>query len=287
MRAIIARNGPESLLFTVLTFDPSAYDGDASTAWLELSPAFKRLCKRLRRRFGSVQHISTVEQHASGWPHLNVLFFSHGMRARWETSATGLRDDLRHHAVQAGFGYIVESIEPPRELDGIAGYMVKTADRSTRGGIANEVAKLSQLPVNAPFRFRRLRISRGLSRPERAPKKSTGHLLRMPLERAEAKWQDWRSRQRRRARRHAGGVTEGHDARQAPVHEPFASSAQVEQLATDPGLPKGSLGSAARGPDAPPAKGPRAVDPSSSGAEQRVGPSAGAGAEPRSCQKKG
>jgi hypothetical protein len=168
--------GPGLWVYTVLTFDQRVSVGRYE-AFQSIYDQFRCLTKRLRRRFGDVQWISTVEQHASGWPHINVLFYSARMVERHGEAAYRLRDDIRHQAVAVGFGCIVSRVEPIDDVQALSGYIVKVADQA--GRVGGEMSKPSQLPLLAPPRFRRLRISRGLERPPKEEKRCTGKLERV------------------------------------------------------------------------------------------------------------
>lgn len=105
---VIEGNGGRELwLYTVLTFDQRAFSGGRYDAFTAIYDQFRKLTKRLRRRFGTVEWVCTIEQHGSGWPHVNVLFHSPGMVERHAEAAYRLRDDIRSQAVAVGFGPIV------------------------------------------------------------------------------------------------------------------------------------------------------------------------------------
>lgn len=197
IRSLITDNGGKrAWLFTVLTFRRTGRPGSRALAYRCMHNCFKKLMKRLRRRFDPhLQYVLVVERHRSGWPHANVLFRSSEMVRAWKASARRLRHDIREHAIAVGFGYILRTIDPIRDLDRCAGYVVKIADRSTRALATEATGALSQMPIEAPPRFRRLRISRGLQRPvQRVGDARTSNLVREPLERAEARVEFIRAR---------------------------------------------------------------------------------------------
>ena len=186
---IIRRNGgPEDWVYTVLTFDQRGCFGGPSEAYARIYDQFRNLTKCLRRRYADVQWISTLEQHFSGWPHINVLFRAPSMVERFAEAPYKLRDDIRRLAVQSGFGRILTRVEPIEGVEAISGYLVKIADGSTR--VAGEMSKPSQLPIAAPPRTRRLRISGGLERPEKREKLYTGRLHRVPSSEGERRLED-------------------------------------------------------------------------------------------------
>jgi hypothetical protein len=133
-----------------------------------------------------------VEQHRSGWPHLNVLAVCPALardrrehyRRRRECGGTKRQAilvdssgaiDLARHVVGAGFG-IQSSCEAAQSHEKLASYFAGLSDEplgatSKRGdmqidpgyvdGAAAEISKLIQTPTAAPSGFRRLRSGVG------------------------------------------------------------------------------------------------------------------------------
>jgi hypothetical protein len=123
-----------------------------------------RLRKRLSRRYGPVKYIQTWEQHKSGWPHVNVLIGNHSL---YEASLKDWRAERRTTlipmAVACGFGQRLW-VEPMKDADSMAGYLTKLAEELTGSG------QKSQVPIEAPYHFRRLRASQGvLPKPVKDP----------------------------------------------------------------------------------------------------------------------
>jgi hypothetical protein len=188
----------EALSFWVLTLDRNGTFGgtpwqSSSDAYKELSALSRRLLKRLNRmidrmcgdRIGS-RWMSVIEAHRSGWPHANVVLVSRTLariveEAQRERLAAGCTDresmlvtgEIAAHVVGAGWGP-QSTAEPIRSRDAVAGYLVKLAGEldedgtsESRGKLAGEVVKISQVPLSAPLNFRRLRSGRGFLPPRR------------------------------------------------------------------------------------------------------------------------
>lgn len=113
------------------------------------------------RRFGKFKYIQTWEIHQSGFPHLHLAVANFFLwdNALWDIK-NGLRDfgqlnfddHIKTMAVECFFGWI-GWLEPIRTKAQMAGYLSKLA-REISGAKGK-----SQIPVNAPPHFRRLRAS--------------------------------------------------------------------------------------------------------------------------------
>lgn len=193
-------------VFLVLTIDREGTLGpqrwrDATSAYKAISKLTEKLLKRLRRLhatkgwecFGS-RWVGTVEAHRSGWPHLNLVIHSPELaqhlrreqsklkpKARekygkdWKRHVCRLRGELRRHVRESGWG-AVGTAEPARSKDALAGYITKLAANADKAWA--EVAKLTQLPLNAPERFRRLRSGKRFLPPRHSNPETTGALVR-------------------------------------------------------------------------------------------------------------
>ena len=95
--------------------------------------------------------------------------------ARWEWLETNAR--------QCGFGSICFA-QVADNSDAIAGYIVKTAAGGSLA-VAGEITKSSQLPVNAPQGFRRIRASVGFLPPKFKSPTKTGAMIFAPTERVD------------------------------------------------------------------------------------------------------
>jgi hypothetical protein len=153
-----------------------------------------------------------VEAHRSGWPHVNLLVWcpelAELLRAEHEerlndpeiADAIALSRDawqrkepvpshvralarraslvggaLRALAVDAGWGP-ESTAEAARSSEAIAGYVVKLAGQHDAS--VGELAKITQAPLNAPVRFRRLRSGKGFLPPRHSDPDVTGCLVR-------------------------------------------------------------------------------------------------------------
>lgn len=155
---------PNDLVFLVLTLDQKAEEANgltARTSYATVQRRWQTLIQRIRRTYGEAKVVRTTEQHRSGWPHLNVVLKSPGLAAslkdRIKKGQRTVTGELRDAVVNAGFGPVAW-VDRPRDVAAIAGYVVKLAHRET---LVGEVTKLSQLPVMAPFRTRRLNSTPG------------------------------------------------------------------------------------------------------------------------------
>jgi len=176
---------------------------------LERSGRSKRLATV--RALGN-RWVSVVEAHRNGWPHVNVLVWCPELAAelraeqarrledaeladavalardawaRKEPLPAAVRERARRASTIGGSladlitscGWGLQSTaEAARSSDAIAGYVVKLAglhDAST-----GELAKVTQCPMNAPERFRRLRSGKGFLPPRQSNPEVTGCLIR-------------------------------------------------------------------------------------------------------------
>jgi len=174
-------NVPASeLVFGVLTLDQEGHTTgkrwpDVETAFRELSRLSNRFFHRLNRALARAgrpriqKWIATVEQHRTGWPHVNVAIHSadvarsvsasQELRARAGVSGKGLlwaEGTLLEMLVGSGWGPR-STLEVAHSKQALQRYMVKCAGEFD--AIAGEVSKYSQLPISAPIRTRRLRSS--------------------------------------------------------------------------------------------------------------------------------
>lgn len=175
-------------VWMVLTLDRDGYYSDrpwvsTTDAYRELSTMSRKFLKRMRRAYGgepASSWIAVVEQHRTGWPHVNLMVYAPELARELrsekeaylatgstEREATLLHGALREHAENTGWGR--QSIaDAVKDREALASYLVK---------LVGEVAKVTQSPVCAPVRFRRLRSGKGFL-PPRHKSKHTGVLLR-------------------------------------------------------------------------------------------------------------
>ena len=171
---------PSNWVFLTLTLDQR--DWKASKGWTSEEVAFRESNKcwallqdRLKYAFGSFAYVCSVEQHKKGWPHFHIAIQNERIAAAcaldgWRKFR---REWLKPNAQAVGFGMICH-IEPARDNDAIAGYIVKCAGNPV--ALPGELVKESQLPVNAPKGFRRIRASKGFLPPKIKNEKLSGCL---------------------------------------------------------------------------------------------------------------
>jgi len=187
-------------VFFVLTLDRAGYYSkrpwrDANEAYKALGGMSERFLKRVRRwmerngmsAFGS-EWVAVVEAHRSGWPHMNLLVYApelaeHLEREHAEPSQAGLSPrecsllptEIADSAVGAGWGR-QSTGERVRDRHAVASYITKLAGSADAAGA--EVAKITQAPLSAPVRFRRLRSGRAFLPPRNKNRDFTGTLVR-------------------------------------------------------------------------------------------------------------
>jgi hypothetical protein len=169
--------------------------------------------KRLRtvRKLGN-RWVAVVEAHRSGWPHVNLLVWCPELAAQLRADhaerlndpavadavalafdafrarepipsavreqarkATRIGGSLRDLVEECGWGR-ESTAEAARSSEAIAGYVVKLAGQHDAS--AGELAKITQAPLNAPERFRRLRSGKGFLPPRHCNPEVTGCLVR-------------------------------------------------------------------------------------------------------------
>ena len=202
----IAQRG--ALSFLTLTFDRKRY-GSAKDAWRGSKDAWKRLRDRLSYHYGErgrggarakVRYIQTWEQHRNGWPHMHALvecapmmddlvrlgFYEREQNGKKVKIYRWTRKILRPMLLASGFGPIAHT-EPPDNLEGAAGYLVKLAAELT-----GSHHKQEQTPIRAPRGFRRLRATPGFLPPRKTRQEWTGKLERCKNETLEKAISDGR-----------------------------------------------------------------------------------------------
>lgn len=174
----------------------------------------KRTGKKRQRHVRTLGNrwVSTVEVHRSGWPHVNLWFWcpeladelrrEHAERLEdpevadavalardaWSRKepipgavrerarrATVVGGELRELVEDSGWGR-QSTAEVPRSIEAVAAYGVKLAGLHDVG--LAELAKLTQAPLNAPERFRRLRAGRGFLPARYCNEEVTGCMVR-------------------------------------------------------------------------------------------------------------
>ena len=175
------------LVFMVVTLDQTrdaALGINRVTAYRALTHRLKVLMQSIRREFGKVEYVCTIEQHRSGWPHANFILHAPGLAsalAQESVASDGLAPEwLREMSQRAGLGWRVTAEHPRGSQEALAGYIVKVAHHDSLKVTGGEVVKLSQLPVTAPKGTRRLRPSRGFLPKRKKREGYTGRLVKVP-----------------------------------------------------------------------------------------------------------
>jgi hypothetical protein len=205
--------GKDTLMLMVLTLPKGSHKTNEE-AFKAIGPMWSAVAERLKRKWGehlgyrtvkrkyktrhgevregteqrevkrSLPYVATVEVHASGVPHMNIVLSSEqlrndlgrfafvertkgrdaGKRFRSPVTPEGRATvrELKSMVMAAGFGFMV-TVSPVESLEKVANYVTKTA--SSGGGAilgmsAGEILKSTQLPTNAPPHTRRTRTSR-------------------------------------------------------------------------------------------------------------------------------
>ncbi len=186
IREALSSADPESIVYFVLTLDPSKWRGEG-TRWElfkalgDLQSMFLKRLNRLAEKEGgdpiASRWVCVIEQHRNGWPHLNLVCVSSWLAARVrrtqekhariglpEQEHTLVGGDVGRHVQASGFGPR-STADVAESVGAVAGYLVKIAglvesQAKTLGPEARavaEVAKITQAPSAAPRGFRRLR----------------------------------------------------------------------------------------------------------------------------------
>jgi len=193
---------PDGWVFLVLTLDMRGHYVGGVAKWETAAAAFRDL-SRLNRNFLTILRryakkngwrnpasnwVAVVEAHRTGNPHLNLMVYSPELAAQLASEREYiraqegtrrqeilLRGDLLCMAMQAGWG-AESTAERVESLGKLNNYMVKLAGEG--GQTSHELAKLSQVPRNAPKNFRRLRSGKGFLKPKHKSETMTGTMIR-------------------------------------------------------------------------------------------------------------
>jgi hypothetical protein len=169
---------PGQYIFSVLTFDPKKWQ-KKDDAYRAISQQTNKLIKRLEREFGKIVGVVAVEQHANGWPHVNLVFkFQDGilMDAEWVKKFE--KRWLVPNAIACGFGKMNSAaLIKEGEMEKVLSYVSKTGL-----SIAGELNKDSQIPMSAPKGFRRIRSIRGFLVSLKKESEYTGEIVKSNIE---------------------------------------------------------------------------------------------------------
>lgn len=170
------QESPGQYLFAVLTFNPKKIS--KQKAYANITPSMNALIKKIERSYGQIEGMVAIEQHQSGYPHINLLFkFKDGSLLDDEAVEKIRTRFLIPEAVKRGFGRML-SLEIVKSQDKMASYMAKTGLTV----ISGEVSKVSQVPTEAPYGTRRLRSLRRWLKPlDKSDGKYTGGIVKASL----------------------------------------------------------------------------------------------------------
>ena len=167
--------------------------GSRAASYDAVQTRLKRFLRLLREQGVAVEWCATVEQHADGVAHLNLILSNvklyelatdertvQPQRGKPYRTSAALVGFLRPYLREAGFGRC--SFSKVRNAAAVAEYVAKTESRNVTA-CADELAKSSQVPTWAPQGYRRLRSSIRFL-PKRTAR-TVGYRLAMPLHVAE------------------------------------------------------------------------------------------------------
>jgi len=185
-------------VFLVLTLDRlGTFSG--KTPWLNQAAAYKDLSRLSRNLHTKLRRAETfealcdawaavVECHRSGWPHVNELMYAPELAQKLREDyadgrklglthreATLVRGELADCLTSTGWG-VQSTAEAVESVDAVNGYITKLA--AAGEATCGELAKLCQVPMNAPPRFRRLRAAKNWLPKKRKDESITGTLIR-------------------------------------------------------------------------------------------------------------
>lgn len=144
---------------------------NAAKSYGVLTKKVKAFITRLRKHYGPVEYAYCVESHKSGWGHVNLTIFNKEMADDARRSGEMLSPPwLMNHIKKTKLGNVYSKLV--YSYDGLAGYMIKTAYGDSLDGQIAEMNKTSQLPVNAPKGFRRIKTSVRFWTPYESKKKN-------------------------------------------------------------------------------------------------------------------
>lgn len=190
---------PRGFVFMVLTVDQKGWES-AEDAFKDISRMHREFFAKLRtwmKRQGmrpiGREWMATVEVHRNGFPHLNILVWSPELAAYIEREQAREAERLAEQNKEYD---IPKTLFPPEilALARRAHWNVRcTAERARNyrqvvnyaagvagdaGRVISEIAKLTQLPMNAPQRFRRVRTGKSWLPPKRRDPNRTGGIFR-------------------------------------------------------------------------------------------------------------
>lgn len=177
MQRAFKRN-PGQYIFAVLTFDQKKIQ--KKNAYESISKKSNALIKRIERTYGSIMGVQAVEQHRSGYPHVNFVFkFNEIEKVDKAFINKFLKRFLIPNAVKTGFGkQATADLLIDEDVEKVLSYVSKTGLTV----ISGEINKVSQVPIDAPKGFRRLRSIRGFLKEPKIQSELTGGIVKSRLE---------------------------------------------------------------------------------------------------------
>lgn len=162
-------------VYVVLTFRQPRSTAGRWQSYIQAGACWSRLRCRLTRRYGHLAYVQTLERHKKGGCHVNVVMANQQItQAVSNDWRSWRRDVLIPQACESGFGPVAWVELCDQHSEALAGYITKLANELT--GQASK----SQIPIDAPRHFRRIRASRGLL-PKKPPSDFTGELVKCPV----------------------------------------------------------------------------------------------------------
>lgn len=194
IKEAFARLPAKECVFLTLTLDRKRLAvRDAREAFRLLSKMSQSLKRRLDnwmaakgwKKTGN-RYVAVVEAHRSGWPHMHWVLHAPELAIACAEQARSARvlgmseregklawGELLELIERSGWGY-QSTVEAVRDGDAMAGYVSKLAGEAD--DVKGEVAKMTQLPHEAPPSTRRLRSGK-LFLPKRQRSDKTGALV--------------------------------------------------------------------------------------------------------------
>ena len=188
-RVTTALESRPTWLFVVTTFSPSSWQSGRTSCWKNAWRANQRLLQRLAREVhGKVEYICTMEQHKSGWPHSNwAIRFDLLDQVEEEDLyelAKKISRWIKDNAPSVGLGHSVycEVLQGEKRASGYINKLAGEKDTPGPKDASREIAKTSQVPLDAPLGARRIRASRGLLPPLRKGDQGLGvAIIKAPM----------------------------------------------------------------------------------------------------------
>lgn len=191
LKEALGRYALRDITFGVLTLDPKRDPGLSVTErYHVLLERWTMLAREVRRRWGKLEYFLSLEQHKSGLPHFNLIMTNAAIAQHLRDKPPTARDVEQKLAphwwrdLVAGCGFGARaSLAHVVSKEHAASYCTKVEKgaQPVPDALGAEVVKLSQLPLAAPKRTRRIRTSRRFLPPLVVNPEISGRLVRTPL----------------------------------------------------------------------------------------------------------